>query len=229
VSYGTTGGAAPNGSNCTPGYDSNSNLLYKTDARGVTTNYIYDALNRVTIKTYSGQGAAGTIAASTASSCYQYDTGTSSGGNGNFVGRLTHEWTQAGACPASVPSTGYKTRHSITAYDAMGRVLNEEQCHLAKCAAVPYQSTSRYDLAGNPTFYANAIQSIALSNYYDSAGRLRSVDSSLSDTSHPASLFSVGSYTPAGAVQNMTLGTVINVTKSYDNRLRVTVETATHS
>ena len=34
-------------------YDANSNVLTKTDARGVTTTFAYDELNRVTSKTYS--------------------------------------------------------------------------------------------------------------------------------------------------------------------------------
>ncbi|MDP9039354.1 MAG: hypothetical protein M3O02_08780 [Acidobacteriota bacterium] len=46
--YGTTAGSGPNGSNCTPKYDANGNLQYKTDARGTTTSYSYDELNRLT-------------------------------------------------------------------------------------------------------------------------------------------------------------------------------------
>jgi len=210
------------GSNCVNGYDSNGNLRYKTDSRGVTTNFAYDALDRVKGKTYSGQNAA-----ATASSCYQYDTGAS--GNGNFIGRLTHEWTKFGSCDAALPSTGYLTRRSILAYDSMGRVLREQQCHLSKCTTgVPYNTTTGYNLAGNQTSHTNGIHSIGVMNNYDAAGHLKGIESSFFDAQHPASLFSVGSYTPAGAIQNMTLGTQINVTKSYDNRLRITGESATH-
>src|SRR6202012_3975227 len=35
------------GSSCVNGYDSNGNLSAKTDARGTTTSYQYDALNRL--------------------------------------------------------------------------------------------------------------------------------------------------------------------------------------
>jgi YD repeat-containing protein len=34
-------------------YDANSNILTKTDARGITTTFVYDELNRVTSKSYS--------------------------------------------------------------------------------------------------------------------------------------------------------------------------------
>mgnify|MGYP001171533409 CR=1 FL=1 len=37
-------------------YDNNSNLTQKTDARNVVTNYIYDALNRVTQRNYTAPG-----------------------------------------------------------------------------------------------------------------------------------------------------------------------------
>ncbi|MCV4860529.1 hypothetical protein OFB63_31250, partial [Escherichia coli] len=34
-------------------YDPNGNLLTKTDARGISTTYTYDGLNRVTFRNYS--------------------------------------------------------------------------------------------------------------------------------------------------------------------------------
>jgi YD repeat-containing protein len=49
------------GTNCGNGYDANGNLRYKTDARGVTVNYLYDALNRLTSKTYSGDNSASLV------------------------------------------------------------------------------------------------------------------------------------------------------------------------
>lgn len=39
------------------GYDPNGNLLTKTDARGVKTDYVSDALNRVTNRNYSLTGS----------------------------------------------------------------------------------------------------------------------------------------------------------------------------
>jgi len=66
--YGTSGGAVPNGSNCTSGYDANGNLAFKTDARNIVTSYSYDALNRLLSKRFSNDPG------STPSSCYQYDS-----------------------------------------------------------------------------------------------------------------------------------------------------------
>lgn len=205
-------------------YDPNGNLKSKTNNRNVTTDYAYDALNRLISKGYSGTD---TAAAVTPSSCYQYDVSAS--GTSNAIGRLVGEWTQSGTCPGSAPSSGYQTMKRILSYDAMGRIKSEQQCHLHNCTTgAPYSTSTNYDLAGNPTFYTNGIQAIALSNSYDSAGRLKSVSNSLFDPSHPATLFSGGLYTPAGGLQSFTLGTQINVVRGYDNRLRVTGETANH-
>lgn len=216
-------GATGSWTNCYS-YDANGNLQTKTDNRNAVTTYTYDALNRLTGKTYSG-GSAG----ATAASCYQYDTNGSSSTDGNFIGRLANEWTIAGACSATLPTTGYLTRRSILEYDAMGRVEREQQCHLAHCTTgVPYSNTSDYDLAGNLTSFSSNVHSIAFAYSYDAAGRLLSLGSALADPTHPGNLLSVGSYTPAGAIQTMTLGPNINVTKTYDNRLRVTSEIAQH-
>ncbi len=47
-------------SKCVNGYDANSNLLAKTDARGVVTSYQYDTTNRLTQKSYSDGTSAST-------------------------------------------------------------------------------------------------------------------------------------------------------------------------
>lgn len=197
-------------------YDNNGNVIKKTDARGVATNYMYDASNRLTSKTYTNDSS-GTL-----SSCYQYDTAA------NGIGRLGAEWTQAGSCSPSPSSP--ETRHTILAYDAMNRILQEQQCHRGKCST-PTTSTMHYDLAGNPTYYSNGIGSIELSQMYDAAGRLQTIGSSLYGPqlpNYPANLFSVRAYNPAGLIQNLNLGPIINVNRTYDNRLRITGQTVTH-
>jgi YD repeat-containing protein len=57
-------------------YDLNSNLITKTDARNIITTYKYDALNRLTSKTYntSQPGTTTGDLAHTPYSCYQYGT-----------------------------------------------------------------------------------------------------------------------------------------------------------
>lgn len=84
----------------TNGYDGNGNLLYKTDARGVLTTYAYDALNRVTSRTYSD---------STPTVTYAYDPNIANG-----KGRLS-------SVSSSVSSYSYGS------YDTLGRVLTAKQ------------------------------------------------------------------------------------------------------
>lgn len=223
------------GSNCINGYDANGNLLAKTDARGITTRYSYDALNRLLAKTYLNDPTG------TASSCFQYDTSSLvTGTTGNLVGRLTNSWTQKSACPlpASPPlfysNSAILSRHSVLAYDAMGRVLNEQQCTRSNCASgTPYTPAYSYDLAGNAIALANGIASgnaaMNFTNCYDSAGHLSLVASgnvpcSTAPTAS-ALLFSAPSYSPHGGLTSATFGTGLQLTRTYDSRLRVVSET----
>lgn len=237
--YGTTpSNALPNGSNCTPGYDANGNLSSKTDARGVTTNSLYDVLNRVLNKSYSDS--------ITSSSCYQYDS--SSVANG--IGRLGSEWTQAGTCSSSPPS-GYLSLRAFGAYDSRGRVLTEQQCVSGYCTSASMPSTPTpnctalsgasglqycYDFAGNLLAYSNGVttqtaapypqQAILFAQTFDAAGRLATVNSSWSDSNHPGSLFnatgtgSAAAYTPFNSLATWQLGANLWTSKHYDVRLR---------
>lgn len=82
-------------------YDNNGNLTLKTDPRNITTNVTYDALNRITGKTYSGDGGV------TSSVIYSYDSAQATNGKG----RLTSL------------SSGIAT--STFNYDSVGRPISE--------------------------------------------------------------------------------------------------------
>jgi YD repeat-containing protein len=239
-------------------YDANGNVQTKTDARGITTQYGYDFLNRLLSKTYSDN--------TTPSSCFQYDTTAPNG-----VGHLANAWTQsssAGSCP-SAPPAAFWTKRSIISYDAMGRVLNERQF-------VPGGSTNGtitppsgicsnrgaetgisycYDLAGDLTFSTNGMNSsaylggqspIGLTYTYDVAGRLGMVTSNYTNSNvYPANLFSpptgqeqlpcagtpsaAAQYWPFGGLMNAVLGNGITLNRTYDNRLRTSCENDTGS
>jgi YD repeat-containing protein len=226
-------------------YDANGNVLAKTDARGVTVNYGYDNLNRLVSKKYGGNAPAGSL-----SSCYVFDT------SGNGHGLLGFEWTQTGSCPStppgSPPSSGFQSKRVIGSYDAMARVLTEQQCVLGYCtsASVPANPAANctslpvadglsycYDLAGDLTAYGSGLNSttlsqlnIMLSRVFDPVARLSSMSSSWNPSQFPPNLLTVNStsgYTPFGAAQNWTLGNHLNVSKSFDTRLRATGENAT--
>jgi YD repeat-containing protein len=223
--YGTTPSNAPaSGSNCTRDYDGNSNLRAKTDARGVTTNYAYDPLNRLIGKTYTN-APAGTL-----SSCYQYDTAT------DGDGRLGFEWTQSGNCPAypgptTPPTSGYQTLHTIVSYYPMGRVKEEQQCAPGSCTTSQpaYSLQYTYNLAGGLTSYKNGNDSILYTNYYDDSGRLSKVTSTLTGPKYPTPLFSSPTYSAGGRLTSAIYGTGTDIAlcRWYDKRLRITGEVDT--
>ncbi|WP_263359538.1 RHS repeat domain-containing protein [Acidicapsa ligni] len=226
-------------------YDANGNLQSKTDTRNITTNYGYDALNRIISKVYIND------ASKTPISCFQYDTSPlASGKSLNLVGRLTNSWTQgnsATACSSAPTAGNYRSLHSILAYNPMGQAISEQQCTPSNCASLkPYSSQAKFDLAGNLTYYTNGITTtpglnalLSFTSSYDGADRLLSVKSSWNDSLlHPSSIFSAQSpssgpcgqrysYAAFGGLLNATLGSNLTLSRSYDSRLRRTCETDT--
>jgi YD repeat-containing protein len=219
-------------------YDLNGNVQTKTDARGVTTTYSYDALNRVLSKTYS-DGV-------TPASCYQYDSSSVTNG----IGRLSNAWTLSASSGAFCPTvTPFLTKRSILAYDPMGRVLSEQQYTPFSVAnGISYPMVYTYNLAGNLTSStagaappqmtltsASAPCSITFPatfgfvNCYDATGRLQSVTSNAG--TGPTTLFTAQGYAPFGGLTNATYGSsgsgtnAVTLTRSYNNRLRITSET----
>lgn len=230
------------GSVCLESYDGNGNLTSKTDARGVMVNYSYDALNRITSKSFSGDIFHTPIV------CYQYDTAT------NGVGRLGAEWTQpSGTTCSSTPSVGqFLTLKSYLSYDAMGRLTSATQQHCVgtTCTATtPYMLTLGYDLAGNLTSLTNSVGAqgtpLTLSHFYDAAARPCLSTSSWLSGSFSPNIFQAdptSGYAAFGSLQNWYLGSnaatassgcdttpssLIHLQHGFDNRLRITSFSAT--
>ncbi len=219
-------------------YDGNGNVLTSTDARPVVATYTYDALNRVTSKTYNDANG-------TPSSCFQYDGASVTNG----IGRLSSEWTQAGSCTSSAP--GAWTKRSILAYDPMGRVASEQQATIAsKLNGKSYAPQYTYDLAGDLTSSTDGITPAPVATTaapvcaptmtsegtltfvycYDAAGRMQSLYSSWNDLAgHPAMLFSTPTYAAPGELVGATFGNGLGLSRTYDNRLRITNESDTSS
>ena len=238
-------------------YDPNGNVTSKTDARGVTTWYLYDSLNRLYSKTYSND------ASSTPTSCYQYDVSSATPicpsstnwAGPNWVGRLTNQWTQsssAGSCLA--PTGGFLTKRSILCYDPMGRISSEQQYTPASQAAgTSYPLAYTYDWAGNlltstsgagPAATPANPAPITFTNMYDGAGRLQTLTSSWTNNGvFPVTLFSpptavpstpcanaiTTQYAPFGGLANAALGNGLTLNRAYDKRLRTTCENDTGS
>lgn len=211
------------GTSCAEGYDGNGNLLHRTDARGVQTNYTYDALNRLVSKIYSNDQAG------TFSSCYQYDSAS------NGVGLLGASWTLSGVCGQHLPVSGLQTSRKIVAYDPMGRATSEQKCSPGVCTTVspnPYSFNYAYDLAGNLVQTNDGIGQATWTYSHDAAGRFSAATATTlwSPLLYPSQLISVQGYSPAGGLTNWTMGAAtsgsaaLTGTRVYDKRLRVSSE-----
>jgi RHS repeat-associated protein len=214
--YGTTGGAAPNGSNCIGGYDANGNLGAKTDGRGITITYTYDVLNRLKLKTYSD--------GMTPVAAFGYDGNDESGnplaGLSNSKGRLSHTSNEVDAA-------------SNYSYDSMGRVLGKSSCIPGDCN-YDVNVNAMYDYAGNLQQLNSGVpsQSFTWTYAYQGANRLSSVTGTWNDAQHPGPLFSAATYDPKGGLSAASIGTyssapIFTVARTYDNRARVVSETDT--
>lgn len=216
ICYGLWSGGSVGSGTCQSGYDANGNIVAKTDARNVATQYAYDTLNRLSSKTYTNDGAL------TSSACFQYD-GTAST---NQIGRLTSEWTQKasiGACSSSLPSSSL-THRIVNAYDPLGRILSESQCLGSSCSTnVPGRTTYSYDLAGHIATFGDLLGTRLFTNSYDAAGHLSSITASPVGGAQ-ANLFSSPTYAAFGGLTSATYGTSLNLTRAYDSRLRPTKE-----
>ena len=197
-------------------FDGNGNLHSRTAPKPnqtgsatVLTTYTYDALNRLTGKSYN-DGV-------TPAPSYYYDQTAPWGGNlSNPIGRLTTEYSSTTAPYAA----------SLFNYDSMGRPIQNAHCTPANCGVSGYDVYYAYDLSGNPTIvhddvnYANQ-QSIFYQ--YDGAARPTQVTSNYSDAQHPGTLFTVDStlgYFPNGAFRKGTYGNGLVQTNVYNNRLQ---------
>jgi len=145
-------------------YDPSGNLINKTDARGITATFAYDALNRLTGDSYSSypNGSAGSV--------YVYDNPDPSR---NGKGRLWHNYSYT-----ELPGGELKYPYNfIDTYDALGRPTVKRQSFLTRdCVGCSYYTkdytvTRTYDRAGNVK--SQTYPSGRTVNYsYDIAGRL---------------------------------------------------------
>jgi len=189
-------------------YDNNGNVLTKTSpkpnqtgALTVTATYAYDALNRLTQKSYTD---------GTPSAFYFYDQ--NSWWNislTNTIGRLAYQGTFDN-------STGHWVISSGMSYDSMGRIVNNLQCNIG-CPNGPFPLGYGYDLAGDMTSSSNGV-GVTFNQSFDAAGRPTQLTSSLVDATHPATLFSSPQYSPAGQLTGASLGNSTTPSFTFTNR-----------
>jgi RHS repeat-associated protein len=143
-----TSSTSPEGGATGYTYDANSNLETKADARGVTTTYRYDRLNRNIITTYTG----GTP--TTPDARRYYDGAT------NGKGRLY--WTEVANFEAEV----------FDSYDALGRPTQYHQVYnIGGTWGQPFYVSRSYNKAGGVTSQTYPSGHVVGYNF-DAAGRI---------------------------------------------------------
>jgi RHS repeat-associated protein len=187
------------------------------DNRGITTTYTYDAVNRLTSKSYSD--------GTTPQANFSYDQGSVSIGSWSSgtlpypLGRLTEATTTSGSTLQTAVAFNY---------DQMGRVWDYWQCTPANCgnATIPHLNYT-YDAAGDVLTWLHPGGFTITNTIPTPSQRVTEISSSISDSTHPPVLAQNITYTPWGAVAGLTNGCAGNSctatveSYTYNNRLQL--------
>jgi len=162
-------------------YDSNGNLVVKTDSRSVSTHFSYDVLNRLTRRWYNGSSA--TTATTNNSPVLPSGVGASDEVNSYYDSQ---------SLPAGAPTTfsrGFSTGRlvaqtygtSSSAGDYYGHdSLGRQSLKIQQTGGINYLLTPTYNLAGAVTALAYP-SGHTITNSYDSVGRLSGFAGNLGD------------------------------------------------
>ena len=174
-------------------YDPNGNLTSKTDARSITTTYVYDALNRVTERSYDDNA--------TLPVYYTYDKLS------HAMGQLIKVTTGSGSTPFSVSEN--------TEFDAFGRVKKSKQ---STDGTVYNEMEYTYNLSG-ALIEEKYPSGRLVRNVLDNNGDLMQVQSKKANETlrNYANGFT---YTAAGAVSAMRLGNGKWESTTFNSRLQ---------
>lgn len=202
ICYGTW-----NNGTCQNGYDANGNLQAKTDANGNTIGYQYDALNRLTGKTYNGSQVG----------WLQYDGNSicpgCQGASPNVVGRLAFSRATAQA--------GAGLQDQYFGYDPMGRLKTLNEGAVSVFGTGLLTSSFIYDLAGHPTSTTYE-DGRAVYQQYDAAGHLCVVDTVAGSGCSPSTSAFVKGITrwPNGSPSTIAYGNGVSENISLNYRLQ---------
>ena len=160
-------------------YDNANNVVVQTDARGVSSHFEYDVLNRLTRRWYNGSSSTG----STTHNSPALPAGV---GTSNETRLFYDSQSLPGGAPsysrgASVglvvaQTHGGGSNGDYFAYDALGRVTLKIQ----QTGAVNYQMSGAYNRA-NALISVTYPSGRTISNAYDAAGRLTTFSGNLGD------------------------------------------------
>jgi RHS repeat-associated protein len=190
-------------------YDNNGNLTARTDTRlSQMTTAPYDALNRITSKTYTPGTAQPTPAV-----VYCYD------GNASVNGA---------ACPTATPVIPFRGRlKSVSSsastttylgYDFLGRITGSRQT----TGGVNYDFSYGYNLLGTLTSIGYPNSNRVVTSAFDNAGRVTSVTGAVG-TGTPTTYATVpsnSSFAPHGAIQTLNFNNGVVETTRFNARLQ---------
>ena len=191
-------------------YDANGNLTLKRDARGVETTYGYDALDRLTRRSYSYRGTDPAVSLETTRVDYDYDD------CGRYSkGRMCSVTARKGMTEVS--------RTAYADYDALGRVGESIQT----TGGTAYRFSYAYDRAGNmisQTYPSGRV----VETLYDGAGRVAGVRQE--ERPEVYRYYAGGAageadpidYTAHGGIEQLRLGNGLREQRSYNRRLQPT-------
>ncbi|KAG9572255.1 hypothetical protein KCV01_g19154, partial [Aureobasidium melanogenum] len=190
-----TGIHSPDTGTTTFTVDAAGNRLTRTDAKGITTTYAYDALNRVISASYADTSL---------NVGYHYDEANTITGCGASapVGRLTRIVEQA-------VTTTY-------CYDARGNVIEKRQAQGGTTDTIAYSYTPA-DRVRTETRPSGAVVTYS----YDTLGQIAGLTVTPPGGAAQAVASNV-TYLPFGPIHAYTLGNGQTVTRTYDANYRVT-------
>lgn len=199
-------------------YDANGNVSSRIDARNAETDYTYDALNRVTTKTYptvtTAPGAP--PIAPTAAVNYIYDVAI---GGWGWVAQTSPSWPSVSQTnligrlsDVAVGNPGANA-WTVYGYDEMGRTVLKSECLPVDCGNNHHDLHYKYDLAGRMTFFDRGLDADNNSGQpnsgfyfggftmgYDGANNLSSVTGDTGGTNTATNIWSNTDYFPTGQV-----------------------------
>ena len=187
ICYGTL-----NGTTCQEGYDGNSNLWHKTDARGVVLNFTYDFSNRILSEASSD---------SSVMTSYTYDNSTL---GSNQLGQLS-----------TATHTG--TAGTVYYYDVKGRISSTKYFDPHSGGTQTGMGLA-YDLADNVTSltYPDGRQ---IAQAFNAGGQLANITSGSVTYISGGSGLPI-SYSASGVPSRFTLGNGVLQSSYFNNRLQ---------
>lgn len=185
-------------------YDDNGNLVVKTDARGVSTHYKYDRLNRITQRWYNNSSAVQDTPTSET-----LPTGVAVSPQANFYYDLhlstspffdfQNQDSSRGRLTAVTYGTN-STEGDYYRYDSLGRVFSKIQ----RIASKDFLITAQFNKADAITLLTYP-SNRSVTNAFDTAGRLNSMSGNLGNSQKT---YSTGIlYTPNGSLTKEEFGT----------------------